>query len=715
MYMSLADLREKFVNDNTFAQQFVKDAAEVGVTVNILQNNNTGALDEELLYGNDNLLNTYVNVVSKIIEQRPAGATRRLASYIHAPFYREEDFYIDPDTRVITVPSAFNKNGVAVVGDHLAELLFFKMPRFFDVVDLFKCKIYVYWRNTGLKDYAEPHISEPIAVYPEGDDLHFGWYLTDEATGVAGQIEFAVEFIIKDEATGEVTFRLYTQPAKITVKSAIDLDATGIIPEDRESLIYSRAIYSNVVNLLTAAPAVITRNLPTGDLNLDEETGTITLSIDAMIPSEESETNDLVFGWNWNGVMVEQPSGSTINDKEHLVGVTTYELASKDTEGNEIKIVNFADPVGDVTYSYAAATVAEGGNPAELGLYEKVDDEYILTEDAEADEDKTYYTRSASAAEGATVTYKSLTTNVPGLYQVYVGNVVSDPSSANYGGIRYVYSHVAQIAAASEIAIDNKEMPAATYLDNWQNRSPVMTAYITGANGKVLCDWYQITKAGKQLIAEGVEAVEVEDADRNGTGIYKSTFDPSNNQDPEKIKMASLRGTYYVEARNIKNNTVQRADSAKCFVEVMPVKIPAVHLEALDQTNHIYKVTVPDPQHDALTYELSASVRSYYVINGEERSKETPVYFDNNSTYKYFNSAALADGGNNGVTSFALNETTIARAGLKEGDLFTLFISVVPIAQKGEAGMARYATKTDVTSGTEVPDRTYAELSSQTF
>lgn len=722
MYMSLADLREKFVNDNTFAQQFVKDAAEVGINVNILKDNNTGALDEELLYGNNNLLNTYVNVVSKIIEQRPAGATRRLASYIHAPFYREEDFYIDPDTRIITVPQAFNKNGVGVVGDHLAELLFFKMPRFFDVVDLFKCKIYVYWRNTGLKDYAEPHISEPIAVYPEGDDLHFGWYLTDEATGVAGQIEFAVEFIIKDETSGEVTFRLYTQPAKITVKNAIDLDASGVIPEDRESLIYSRAIYSNVVNLLTAAPAIITRNLPTGDLELDPTTGTITLSVDAMIPAEETETNDLIFGWNWNGVMVEQPSGSTINDKEHLVGITTYELDSKDSEGNEIKIATFSDPIktvaGTTTYTYEAVTDTSAiTDPSDLGLYELVEENYVQTEDTAVDSEKTYYQRTAhttdaTPAEGTT--YKTLTTNVPGLYQVYVGNVVTDPSSDNYGGIRYVYSHVAQIAAASEITIDNKDMPAATYLDNWQNRSPVMTAYIKGANGRVLCDWYQKTPNGTVLVAGDQVAVQETDAD--GNIIYKSVYDPSNNQNPENVRMASLRGNYYVEARNIKNNTVERATSSECFVEVMPVKIPAIVLEALDRTNHIYRVTVPDPQqHEALTYELSASIRSYYYVNGEERVKETPVYFDNNSTYKYFTSAPTTDGGNGGITEFTLNDVTVARAGLAAGSLFTLFVSVLPIAQRGKAGLERYATKVDTATMTEVPDRTYDELTSETF
>ena len=723
MYMSLADLREKFEKDVPFTRQFVKDAAEVDIQVRLFKGNDaeTGDLDLELLNGNDNLLNTYVNVVQRIINAPRSGAYKRLASYIHAPFYREEDFSIDPDTRVITVPKDFVKNGVAVVGDHLAELLFFKMPRFFDVVDLFNCKIYIYWRNTGLKDYAEPHISEPIAIYPEGDDLHFGWYLTEEATGTAGQIEFAVEFITKNPTTGEVTFRLYTQPAKILVKSAIDMDAAGVIPEDRESLIYSRSIYSNVVNLLTAAPAIITRNLPTGDLNLEYDEAldadAITLSVDAILPDEERETNDLIFGWNWNGVMVEQPSGSTINDKEHLVGVTTYELDSKDPiTGDEIVIANFSDPVGEGTidvYNEVTGLDSEA-NPSTLGLYELDGSEYVLTEDTEVDGEKTYYGKTTTADPAARVTYKTLTTNVPGLYQVYVGNVVSDPASPNYGGIRYVYSHVAQIAAASAIEIDNKNMPAATYLDNWQNRSPVMTAYIKGANGRVVCDWYRITSAGTTLIAEGVPAIEA-GVDEDGKTIYSSTYDPSDNQNPENITMASLRGNYYVEARNIKNNTVERAESAKCFVEVMPVKIPAIELEALDLNQHIYKVTVPNPQHEALTYELSASVRSYYILNGEEKIRETPVYFDNNSTYKYFTSGAIANGGNGGITSFALNDATVARAQLRAGDLFTLFVSVVPIAQRNQAGLERYATKVDVATNTEVPDRTYDELTSQVF
>lgn len=723
MYMSLQDLRDKFTTDKTFAQQFVRDASEVGVNVNILTE--TGEIDKDLLEGNVNLLNTYVNVVSKIIENKPAGATRRLASYIHAPFYREEDFSFDPDTRIITVPKDFAKNGVAVVGDHLAELLFFKMPRFFDVVDLYKCDILIYWHNTSLKDEAEPHVSMPIAKYPEGDELHFGWYLTEDATSVAGQIEFAIEFSINNEETGLPNFRLYSQPAKITVKNSIDMDADGVIPENNEDLIFSRAIYSNIVNLLTAAPAVITENLDdVNDLNLDPETGTITLHIDAMIPSEEQETNGLIMGWNWNSVMIDQPEGDIVNNKARLANnVITYELDSKDELGNEKKIIIFSDPVdvevtpGEPTYTYTAIVdTSEVINPAALGLYERVNEEYVLTEDTEVDSEKTYYrldvtagTATNTAAVGTT--YKTLTTNVPGQYMVYVGNVVKDTSSDNYGGIRYVNSRVAKIAPASDIEISNKELPVVTYLDNWENRTPIMTVYIEGANGKVYCDWYH----GDEIIrtTEAVPVIE------NGveTGEYKAQYDPSENQLPARLTDKTLRGWYKVEARNVKNNTVKRAMSPQCFVEVMPLKIADADLSvrAISESDHLFEVAVAQPQHEGITYEITGSLRTHYIYQGEERVKETPIYFNDQRLTKWYFDAKDEEGnGHNGIFAFSLNEATRTAAGLTEGSQYSLFISVVPITQYNE-GLERYAVRIDASSGAIIPDRTYAQIPQLTY
>ena len=44
----------------------------------------------------------------------------------------EELFEIDANSRVITVPASFKKNGIGVQGDEIAEIIYFKIDRFFE-------------------------------------------------------------------------------------------------------------------------------------------------------------------------------------------------------------------------------------------------------------------------------------------------------------------------------------------------------------------------------------------------------------------------------------------------------------------------------------------------------------------------------------------------------------------------------------------------------
>ena len=56
----------------------------------------------------------------------------------------EEPFEIDANKRTITVPIHFKSSGVSVVGDEIAETVFFRIARFFDAMDLETCDIFVY-------------------------------------------------------------------------------------------------------------------------------------------------------------------------------------------------------------------------------------------------------------------------------------------------------------------------------------------------------------------------------------------------------------------------------------------------------------------------------------------------------------------------------------------------------------------------------------------
>ena len=56
----------------------------------------------------------------------------------------EPYFEIDADTRVITVPSEFKKNGISVKGDQIAEIVFFTIDRYYDTTDLYDDDIKIY-------------------------------------------------------------------------------------------------------------------------------------------------------------------------------------------------------------------------------------------------------------------------------------------------------------------------------------------------------------------------------------------------------------------------------------------------------------------------------------------------------------------------------------------------------------------------------------------
>ena len=104
----------------------------------------------------------------------------------------EDVFDIDANTREIIVPSSFRKNGVGVQNDHIAEVLYFRIDRYFDSQDLGLCKIYIQWQNAsgelGLtREYSRDLNSE------EGK-LIFGWPISESITQTAGPVQFAIRF-----------------------------------------------------------------------------------------------------------------------------------------------------------------------------------------------------------------------------------------------------------------------------------------------------------------------------------------------------------------------------------------------------------------------------------------------------------------------------------------------------------------------------------------
>jgi hypothetical protein len=88
-----------------------------------------------------NSLESYFSNINKLLnlKDKSANYCRR---YTILPL-DENYFSIDTNTRKIEVPASFSKNGVGVQGDMGAETIYFKVPRYFDAVDLNNTDIYI--------------------------------------------------------------------------------------------------------------------------------------------------------------------------------------------------------------------------------------------------------------------------------------------------------------------------------------------------------------------------------------------------------------------------------------------------------------------------------------------------------------------------------------------------------------------------------------------
>ena len=154
-------------------------------------------------------------------------------------------FDINANTRAIEVPAEF-KNGISVQGDELAEVLYFRIDRFYDAMDLDTADIYIQWKAAdGSTGVSIPWV---VDIESQPNKIIFGWPISSAITGTAGNIEFAVRFYKTDG--GDLTKLIYsfatlTQSGKIL--SSLDFtlgDQTYITEYGIDDMISSRIINS---------------------------------------------------------------------------------------------------------------------------------------------------------------------------------------------------------------------------------------------------------------------------------------------------------------------------------------------------------------------------------------------------------------------------------------------------------------------------------------
>ena len=175
--------------------------------------------------------------------------------FVMLPMDDEENYFvINANTRAITVPQSFVKNGISVQGDVVSEIIYFKIDRFYDMDDLATKQVYIEWRTSEVDNKGKriEGVSVPFIVDSNVAPGYviIGWPISPELTKKAGKIEFAVRFFTMDDTDGnnpELLYSLSTLVATAEVKPTLNLDLKKIALEDSE-LNYNDLIISRLVD-----------------------------------------------------------------------------------------------------------------------------------------------------------------------------------------------------------------------------------------------------------------------------------------------------------------------------------------------------------------------------------------------------------------------------------------------------------------------------------
>lgn len=136
------------------------------------------------------------NIPSLFANLNEIASKQENGQYVIPPEYyamlpADEPFFeINANTRVINVPDVFKKNGLSIQNDHLAEVVYFKIDRYFDRNDLANdTNIYIDWK-VGKKE------GRSVALWPttviDNEHIYFGWGISNDMTAEKGTIQFAV-------------------------------------------------------------------------------------------------------------------------------------------------------------------------------------------------------------------------------------------------------------------------------------------------------------------------------------------------------------------------------------------------------------------------------------------------------------------------------------------------------------------------------------------
>lgn len=272
----------------------------------------------------------------------------------------EEPFEIDANKRTITVPIHFKSSGVSVVGDEIAETVFFRIARFFDAMDLETCDIFVQWSDIDGNEFATP--INLIDIESDPGYIIFAWPISSAMTKQAGNIKFNVRFLKQDDASGLIVYSFSTLTTEVKINNGLNFDISRTT-EDDVSALFAAAIQNS--QSAVGIPAAF----PIFHINLaDSDNNPLTSELAYLIPQADGSRSLTL----------------TVYADTTDTGIVRYEWYKKvgDSIGSKVLNPNITDilvptadavPANDKTYytsEGALYDVTEGFDP-EVVAYEK--------------------------------------------------------------------------------------------------------------------------------------------------------------------------------------------------------------------------------------------------------------------------------------------------------------------------------------------------------
>lgn len=311
----------------------------------------------------------------------------------------ETPFEIDANSRRIAIPSNFSANGVAVQGDQLAEVLYFRIDRYFDAKDLDDAEIFIQWETAD----GQTGLSAPIVIdiMSEPNKIIFGWALSEALTKTPGNIKFAVRFYKwANEAMTKLSYSWSSQTVSVAVKETLDYTLSDVVLQqiardmkDENDLMIARikssettvtdneeaAIPVYVLNLrdnVNMVNDLANNNILYVDLEENIVDDTTVLEYPLKVQARSADGGIISYVWHYesldhNTAAQGQTMGSD-SDPSHSKDIKLkYELTQDETPQEKVyyeqKTVN-----GVVGYfAFDVAGLAPNETPVSKGLYEK--------------------------------------------------------------------------------------------------------------------------------------------------------------------------------------------------------------------------------------------------------------------------------------------------------------------------------------------------------